>query len=221
MKAESIDTQEYGSGAWPRETLTTEQRILDAAEKEFLEKGFAGARTSSIAEAAGVTHALLHYYFRTKTKLFEKIINDKMSFLGELMLSSFEYSDKPLLEKIKVAIERHLDFISVNPKLPLFFIREVYTDPERIKIFTDALNAHARKTIRDLQRQIDEAAARGECRRVRADMLMLDIVSLNVFSFISQPILDVVLPDVVRDREHFLERRKHENFDTIMRKLKI
>ena len=38
-----------------------EQAILEAAEREFLAKGFAGARTTSIAEAAGVTHALLHY----------------------------------------------------------------------------------------------------------------------------------------------------------------
>lgn len=48
----------------------TEARILQAAEHEFLTKGYAGARTTSIAEAAGVTHAMFHYYFRTKDKLF-------------------------------------------------------------------------------------------------------------------------------------------------------
>lgn len=47
------------------EKENTEQLILKAAEKEFLEKGFAGAKTVSIAKAAGVNHALLHYYFRT------------------------------------------------------------------------------------------------------------------------------------------------------------
>lgn len=44
----------------------TENRILKAAEAEFLAKGYAGARTTAIAEAAGVTHAMLHYYFRTR-----------------------------------------------------------------------------------------------------------------------------------------------------------
>ena len=38
-----------------------EDAILRAAEREFLAKGFEGARTTSIAEAAGVTHAMLHY----------------------------------------------------------------------------------------------------------------------------------------------------------------
>ena len=52
-----------------------EQAILEAAEREFIAKGFAGARTTSIAEAAGVTHAMLHYYFRTKEQLFERILD--------------------------------------------------------------------------------------------------------------------------------------------------
>ena len=52
----------------------TESRILQAAEEEFLLKGLEGARTTAIAERAGVTHAMLHYYFRTKNMLFERII---------------------------------------------------------------------------------------------------------------------------------------------------
>ena len=39
----------------------TEQLILQAAEEEFFAKGFGGARTTAIAEKAGVTHAMLHY----------------------------------------------------------------------------------------------------------------------------------------------------------------
>lgn len=50
---------------------TKEQEILKAAEQEFLTKGYDGARTTSIAQAAGVTHAMLHYYFRTKEQLFD------------------------------------------------------------------------------------------------------------------------------------------------------
>ena len=41
-----------------------EQDILKAAEMLFAEKGFKGATTTLIAAQAGVTHAMLHYYFR-------------------------------------------------------------------------------------------------------------------------------------------------------------
>ena len=55
-------------------TKDTESEILKAAEQEFMLKGFDGAKTTSIAHAAGVTHAMLHYYFRTKEQLFERIL---------------------------------------------------------------------------------------------------------------------------------------------------
>ena len=62
----------------------TEQRILQAAEEEFLQKGLEGARTTTIAERAGVTHAMLHYYFRTKGMLFERI-NRKDAKVGRIL----------------------------------------------------------------------------------------------------------------------------------------
>ena len=157
MKTKSDDIKDIKNDTDTEEELTTEQRILLAAEREFFEKGFAGARTTSIAESAGVTHAMLHYYFRTKVKLFEQIISNKMSSLGELMLNSLTHSDLPLFEKIRSIINRHLDFISENPALPLFFIREVYADPDRMKIVASSLSSHAEKSIDKLQRDIDEA----------------------------------------------------------------
>jgi len=50
---------------------STEQKILDAAKHVFVTKGMSGARMQDIADAAGINKALLHYYFRSKEKLFE------------------------------------------------------------------------------------------------------------------------------------------------------
>ena len=69
-------------------TKTKEQAILAAAEQEFLAKGFDGARTTSIAAAAGVTHAMLHYYFRTKENIFERILDEKLRLMGESVLAA-------------------------------------------------------------------------------------------------------------------------------------
>lgn len=52
-----------------------ENEILEAAEKLFAEKGFKGATTTLIAAEAGVTHAMLHYYFRTKDQIFLKVLD--------------------------------------------------------------------------------------------------------------------------------------------------
>ena len=200
---------------------STEDKILAAAEKEFLQKGFAAARTTSIAKEAGVTHAMLHYYFRTKEKLFERIIGNKMSLLGELMMDSLANSELPLFAKIENAIIKHLDFVSANPDLPIFFIREVYSSPDNMKLVSEKLAENAWVSVAKLQAELDKAVEKGECRKVNAEMLLLDIVSLNIFSFVAQPVVETVFPDLFSNKELFLEQRKRENIETIMRKLKI
>ena len=101
------------------ETSNTEQSILKAAEKEFLKKGFSGSKTTEIAKEAGVTHAMLHYYFRTKENLFNKVFEEKAKQLADTFLSRVDES-LPFLEKIKCFIEAHFDLLTANPELPLF-----------------------------------------------------------------------------------------------------
>lgn len=199
----------------------TESRIMRAAECEFMAKGFAGARTSSIAEAAGVTHAMLHYYFRTKEKLFEKIISEKSEMLIAVVAESLKDINLPLEDMIRNLINLHLDFISENPELPRFIISEIYSNPERLAIFGGMIRSVAPDVLSRLQRKIDDMADKGKCRRVDAKMLMLDIVSLNVFPYMASHIVNSILDNCMDDHEKFLELRKKENFETIMRKLKL
>lgn len=201
-------------------TQDTEARILKAAEQEFMTKGFAGARTTSIAEAAGVTHAMFHYYFRTKQKLFDRIITEKVSLLKDALLSSVEDDSLSLDEIIRNIIIRHLDFVAANPDLPRFLVGEIFSNPERSASFLGKLHTYAPKMLGFLQEKIDREAARGGCRRVDARMLMLDIASLNIFSYMAAPAVNAALGDCMADADHFLSLRKKENYDTIMRKLK-
>lgn len=203
----------------PTEPQSTETRILEAAVQEFMVKGYAGARTTAIAEAAGVTHAMLHYYFRTKDKLFDRIIESKISTLRDIMLASLGDPTIPLFDKIKSAIETHQDFISANPELPRFMINEVLSRPDRMPKVIDQLKHHTPVVVESLQRQIDEYADRGLCRRVDAGMLMLDIVSLNIFPFSAKPMVNALLGGMMEDPQAFVEARKKENVETIMRKL--
>lgn len=204
----------------PTEPRSTEERILEAAVQEFMAKGYAGARTTAIAEAAGVTHAMLHYYFRTKDKLFDRIIESKIGTLRDIMLASLGDPTIPLFDKIKSAIETHQDFIAANPELPRFMINEVLNRPDRMPKVIERLKHHTPLVVQSLQRQIDEYADRGLCRRVDAGMLMLDIVSLNIFPFSATPMVNALLGGMMEDREAFVEARKKENLETIMRKLK-
>lgn len=201
------------------EPQSTEERILEAAVQEFMTKGYAGARTTAIAEAAGVTHAMLHYYFRTKDKLLDRIIESKIGTLRDIMLASLGDPTIPLFDKIKSTIENHQDFIAANPELPRFMINEVLSRPDRMPKVIEQLKHHTPLVVQSLQRQIDEYADRGLCRRVDAGMLMLDIVSLNIFPFSARPMVNALLGGMMENPQAFVEARKIENVETIMKKL--
>lgn len=198
----------------------TEDKILAAAEAEFIAKGFTGARTMAIAQAAGVTHAMLHYYFRTKEKLFEKIIDGKTDVLSSLVLGALDAPGKTLFEKIETAVCAHFDIIAANPNLPRFFIYEIYTDPRHMGRVIARLKEKVHDSVITLQKQIEEAADAGICRRLDAAGLILDIVSLNIFPFLAAPMANALLGGMLDDTAKFIALRKKENVETILRKLK-
>ena len=49
-------------------------------------------------------------------------------------------------------------------------------------------------------------------------MLIIDIASLNIFSYMVSPLINAVLDNCMQENpEEFLERRKRENFDRLSR----
>ena len=202
------------------EFQNTEQKIIEAAEQEFLIKGFEGARTTSIAAKAGVTHAMFHYYFRTKEKIFEKIISQKMDLLTNLIIESITLENLSLEEKLQRIIDSHIDFVSENPELPGFLVREIFNNPERFEILKARFETFAPMLIQNLQIELDKGLEEGKYRRTDARMLLIDIISLNIFPYMAAPIINSILTGFMTDKENFKELRKKENFETIMRKIK-
>jgi len=59
-----------------RKRRQNEAKILAAAEMVFAERGFAAATTSAIARLAAMPKANLHYYFRTKQALYDRVLDE-------------------------------------------------------------------------------------------------------------------------------------------------
>ena len=203
-----------------QERQSKEQQILASAEQEFLTKGYDGARTTSIAQAAGVTHAMLHYYFRTKEQLFERIVDEKFETMSHSMFAIMGDPSLPIVERIKGGIEAHFDFIAANPLLPRFVINEIISRPERYKLLYKRVGAVIDNVYCDLQFEIDRSAERGEIEWVDVKMLLISILSLNIFTFIAYPFMEPLMGELMADREGFLAVRKAENIETILRRIK-
>ena len=203
-----------------QEKQSKEQQILAAAEQEFLTRGYDGARTTSIAQAAGVTHAMLHYYFRTKEQLFERIVDEKFETMSHSMFAIMGDPSLPIVERIKGGIEAHFDFVAQNPLLPRFVINEIISRPERYDVLYKRVGAIIDNVYRGLQSEIDRSAERGEIERVDIKMLFISIMSLNIFTFLAYPFMEPLMGELMANRERFLAERKVENIETILRRIK-
>lgn len=200
-----------------KQTKDTEQMILEAAITEFSTKGFDGARTSTIAASAGVTHAMLHYYFRTKEKLFERIFKDKIRYIINMVISPMVESGGSIKHRIRTGIEKHFDFLLANKELPVFFITTFNSRPEVYQEIIGEFSTIANSRLTELQKELDKAHKNGEIGEVRADQLIGDIASLNVFPFLAYPMLMAATGH--SDYNTYMELRKKEIVEIIMKRI--
>ena len=108
--------------------VKTEEKIIEAATKIFLEKGKDGARMQEIADRAGINKALLHYYFRSKEKLYAEVFSNELRKFFRSILGTIKESED-FKDFIQTFINLYIDTISKNPKLFRFILWEIEIDP--------------------------------------------------------------------------------------------
>ena len=196
----------------------TQQAILLAAEKEFMTHGYDGAKTMRIAAAAGVTHAMLHYYYRTKRNLYEHVVQGKIELLAQSIITAFHSSENlPLVERIIQGAMTHYNFLCANPLLPRFIITQLADDEHRV-MFAGYIKQYGTIVLQHLQRSIDQQVATGTIREINAIELLLDVASVNVFPFLIAPMISTVGLDFYgfTSEQQFHEHRKRE-IETLLR----
>ncbi len=191
----------------------TEQKILDAAHKLFTHKGMNGARMQEIADEAGINKALLHYYFRSKDKLFERIFIESFSQLVP-KLNILLDNKKTLDEKIKMFVNEYIIVLQHNSFLPLFILQEIQRDPENLYEKLSSAGFDSKVILNNLQTGMDLPV-------LQIKNLMINIIGLCVFPFAAKPLLNHVFFD--NDEEaycDFLEERKKSLPEFILNCLK-
>lgn len=109
---------------------STEEKFLEAARIVFTKKGYEATKTRDIAEQAGLNLALLNYYFRSKEKLFEIIMKEKIQQLFSFIAPTVNDVNTSLEEKIDKVTDNYIDMLSQNTDLPLFVLSEIRNRPE-------------------------------------------------------------------------------------------
>lgn len=182
----------------------TEAKILLAAQKVFVEKGMDGARMQEIANEAGINKALLHYYFRTKQKLFEAIFKMVFSKIFPNLMELVN-ADRPIEEKIATFIEKYIDLLQNHAFLPTFVLKEMNRDPKFMATIIKDSGINPAEIFAMFEREMDQ----GIIRRMDPRDLLINILSLSIFPFAAHPLFNIVLFDGDKKAyAQFLEARK-------------
>ena len=102
-------------------------KILRAAEKEFAQKGYAGARVDKIAKAAKLDKATLYYYFRTKQDIYNAVLMDVTQTFTDLSSKGFEQDIDPG-EELAALVDVLVDFLNEHKSFALILRRE-FSEP--------------------------------------------------------------------------------------------
>lgn len=192
--------------------INTDDKILEAAKEVFISKGYDGARMQEIADWAGINKALLHYYFRSKEKLFEAVFKDTLQQIGPVILD-FVKDHIPLEVKIWRFVDNYIEIIKKNPKLPLFILNEIRVNPQRVLNF---LNINKLLNVKILQEQLNQETQKKGYPNIDVKHFMVNIISMTIFPFIGKPIIQQILRVNDEEWEKFLEERKRIIPQTIM-----
>ena len=191
-----------------KEGKSPEERILIAASEEFAAKGFFGARTQAIADAAGVNKAMLHYYFGSKENLYSEVIK---AVVGKILreVSQAWLSPDHLENRLEVVIDSYLENYRKNPGFLKIVLREVVDGGKRFR--------RAFKNIEKEQPLVSSFTPLEMVKRVAFELglndmdalhIIINIVGMCAISFISPLFLEAVLHMDISDFDAYLNERR-------------
>jgi len=195
----------------------TEEKIIRAASKVFEEEGYAGARMQQIADSAEINKGLLHYYFKSKDKLFDTIFSaafDKMmSKVGKIF-----QAELPIEEKIEMFVSQYLDVLAKNSYVPTFVLSELNKRPENI--VNKILNHPNKPKVNLFVQQIQTAADEGKIRNIKPEHLIINMVSMCIFPYVGKPMIQILLEKNKTEYKTLLKERKAEVTQFILHAIK-
>ena len=190
--------------------MNTEEKILTAAKDVFQQKGMTGARMQEIADKAGINKALLHYYYRTKDKLFEKVFEIAFSVFIPKIRDIVLSTEKPVLEKISLFVDNYIDLLNKHPYIPGFVINELNRNPQiLVQIFEKNVQLKQDNIIEKFEAQIQAEVKAGIIKPITLQNLMTNVIALCIFPVVARPILQGILfENDKKQYSEFLSQRK-------------
>ncbi len=173
-----------------------------------------------IADDAAINKAMLHYYFRSKDKLYEEVfgyvMRRFMNALGESIRERETFRDT-----LRAFVECYIEFVRSHQSVVRLMVAELLAGGPVLKAQLKRIFVEAEiVTPRILLEKLSEAAARGEIRPVDPYQMLVTTVAACIFVFIAAPMITTINPALADDWDAFIEARKGHVFEVLYLGLK-
>ena len=153
------------------------ERLLDVAIGLFAERGIANTTVAQIAEAGKVTSAMIHYWFDTREKLLEAIVDERLAPLIQRLWEPADAQHDSVPELVQALLIRMLDVTEEMPWLPSLWLREVMQEGGLLR--ERSLGHIPRDRNVAFQRDIAAAQERGEINpQIMPQLLFFSMLGL-------------------------------------------
>jgi AcrR family transcriptional regulator len=163
-----------------------ENKIIDAARNVFIEKGYAETSMSEIAARVGINRPALHYYFRTKEKMFQAVFGSIVSSVVPKVFDALTHKEKSISQRVEGIIDAYYALFLENPLLPMFILRELKRDSDLLINTIQQFNVMdtAYNALASVQEEMNE----GKLRKVSLQFILYNFYSLLTFPFLTKDI---------------------------------
>lgn len=172
------------------ENNTNEHKIIEAAKRTFLSKGYENTSMTDIAEAVELTRPAIHYYFRTKERLFNAVAGDILgSFVPEIR--DILLAEITLEEKVRSVVELYFSIIQELPELPVFIFTEINRDISTL--VKAGINDNIRRFANDVLEALQLQMEKGVIKQISILSLLQTFYGLMIIPFIARPVAILIL----------------------------
>jgi TetR/AcrR family transcriptional regulator len=102
-----------------------QDRIINAAIKEFAQKGYDNASTNEMVKEAGISKGLLFHYFKNKKQLFFFLFDYCYNLVAEEFYKKVDLDETDFFKRIRQAVQIKMDLQTKYPEI-LTFIQEAF-----------------------------------------------------------------------------------------------
>jgi TetR/AcrR family transcriptional regulator len=108
------------------------EKLLDTATLLFSSQGIAATTVAAVARQAGVTSAMVHYYFKKRDQLIEAVVDERVSLFIHSIWDPITGDQAPQ-KMIMGIVDRMISTTGKMPWMPALWVREVLTDGGQLR----------------------------------------------------------------------------------------